>query len=142
MSINPSYSVFLLHVKMATKATPTSAKTASHRVAIPPAPNINTINFTPKAKLMFCITIRRVNCPILIAVAIRAWLISLQYYIGCFNSNITAQSSHCYTYITHCQYRCIINTITNKGYIIGWIDFELFDMFVLSLQVVSRRKPV
>ena len=35
---------------MVNKATTTSAKTASHIVAKPPAPKINTITLTPKAK--------------------------------------------------------------------------------------------
>ena len=43
---------------MAIRATPTSAKTASHRVASPPAPKASTNSLTPKASEMFCHTIR------------------------------------------------------------------------------------
>ena len=43
------------------KAAPTSAKTASHKVAIPLAPKISTNNFTPNANNTFCQIIRRVQ---------------------------------------------------------------------------------
>lgn len=52
---------------IAKNATPTSANTASHIVAIPPAPKMSTMALTPKARVMFCHTIRRVERPILIA---------------------------------------------------------------------------
>ena len=52
---------------IANNATPTSAKTASHIVAKPPAPNIRTITFTPNANMIFCQTILRVERLILIA---------------------------------------------------------------------------
>lgn len=45
----------------ASSVTPTSEKTASHMVAIPNAPRMRKIAFTPKAKPMFCHTIRRVR---------------------------------------------------------------------------------
>jgi len=51
-------------------ATPTSAKTASHMEANPPAPRVNTINLTEKANVIFCQTICLVFLPMLIAVAI------------------------------------------------------------------------
>ena len=54
---------------MAIRATPTSAKTASHRVASPPAPKASTNSLTPKASEMFCHTIRRVCLPAQMAVA-------------------------------------------------------------------------
>ena len=54
---------------MASKATPTSANMASHIVAIPPAPNSNTNNFTPNAIDIFCHTVRWVCFPIFIASA-------------------------------------------------------------------------
>lgn len=46
--------------KIASKATPTSAITASHSVARPPAPKISTNTFTPMARQIFCQTILRV----------------------------------------------------------------------------------
>ena len=52
---------------IANNATPTSANTASHIVAKPPAPNIKTTTLTPKAKMIFCQTIFRVERLILIA---------------------------------------------------------------------------
>lgn len=55
---------------IAKSATPTSANTASHIVAKPPAPRIRTISFTPNAKPMFCHTILRVESPIFTARAI------------------------------------------------------------------------
>ena len=55
--------------RIASKATPTSANTASHMVAMPTAPNSNTASFTPKARMMFCQTIRRVARPMRMAVA-------------------------------------------------------------------------
>ena len=67
-------------LSIARKATPTSAKTASHIVAIPIAPKIITMIFTPKAKPIFCQTIRRVERPIFIALAIfegwSVWMIT------------------------------------------------------------------
>ena len=54
---------------IAMRATPTSAKTASQSVAIPPAPRMRTSSFTPKASEMFCQTIRRVCLPARMAVA-------------------------------------------------------------------------
>ena len=42
-------------------ATPTSAKTASHIVAKPPAPSISTAAFTVNAKPMFCQTIQKLK---------------------------------------------------------------------------------
>ena len=55
---------------IANKATPTSANTASHMVANPPAPNINTRILTVIAKLIFCHTIFLVCLPIIIAIGI------------------------------------------------------------------------
>src|SRR5690606_18066468 len=55
---------------IANNATPTSANTASHIVANPPAPSINTMAFTPNAKAIFCQTIFFVCLPILIAIGI------------------------------------------------------------------------
>jgi hypothetical protein len=46
---------------MANKAIPTSANTASHIVAKPPAPKIKTISLTPNASTIFCHTILRVE---------------------------------------------------------------------------------
>ena len=54
---------------MAMRATPTSAKTASHRVANPPAPKISTDNLTPNVSKMFCQTTRCVCLPTRMAVA-------------------------------------------------------------------------
>ena len=42
---------------IANNATPTSAITASHKVAIPPAPRMSTNTFTVMASIMFCQTI-------------------------------------------------------------------------------------
>ena len=53
----------------AIRATPTSAKTASHKVASPPTPKASTNSLTPKASEMFCHTIRRVCLPAQMAVA-------------------------------------------------------------------------
>ena len=48
------FAIFLLiEFNIAINATPTSANTASHIVAIPNAPNIKTIALTPKAKIIF-----------------------------------------------------------------------------------------
>lgn len=55
---------------MARKAAPTSAKTASHIVAIPKAPKTITAILTPNAKPIFCQTICLVERPIFIALAI------------------------------------------------------------------------
>lgn len=55
---------------MAKSATPTSAKTASHIVTNPPAPNSKTIAFITKARVIFCQRIRLVYLPILITIAI------------------------------------------------------------------------
>ena len=44
--------------RIASNATPTSAKTASHIVATPPAPSMRTIILMPMARPMFCHTIR------------------------------------------------------------------------------------
>lgn len=49
--------------KIASSATPTSAKTASHKVAMPPAPRRSTIAFTDVARMIFCQTIERVIFP-------------------------------------------------------------------------------
>lgn len=50
----------LMAFKIAITDTPTSANTASHILAAPKAPIARTINFTPRAKTIFCITIRSV----------------------------------------------------------------------------------
>ena len=55
---------------MANRATPTSANTASHMVAKPPAPRINTIAFTTNAIVIFCHTIFFVCFPMFIAIGI------------------------------------------------------------------------
>ena len=60
----------LTALRIASKATPTSANTASHIVANPPAPRAITMILIAKARMIFCITIRLVARPILIAVTI------------------------------------------------------------------------
>jgi hypothetical protein len=55
---------------IAKKATPTSANTASHMVANPPAPNKSTIALTTKAKPIFWYTTFFVAFAILIAATI------------------------------------------------------------------------
>ena len=40
--------------RMAMIATPTSANTASHMLAMPSAAKMSTMSFTPSAKMMFC----------------------------------------------------------------------------------------
>ena len=85
---------------IAINVTPTSAKTASHKVAIPLAPKISTNNFTPNANNTFCQIIRRVQRPTLIAVATFEGLIGLDDYIRRFNGGIASQSSHSNTHIT------------------------------------------
>ena len=63
---------------IAMRATPTSAKTASQSVAIPPAPRMRTSSFTPKASEMFCQTIRRVCLPARMAVAtLEGWSVCI-----------------------------------------------------------------
>ena len=65
---------------MATNETPTSANTASHIVAKPMAPKMRKIPFTPKARPIFCHTMRRVERPIWIPRAIllgwSVWMIT------------------------------------------------------------------
>ena len=55
-------------LKIASRATPESAKTASHSVATPTVPNARMANFTTKANVTFCQMMRRVYLPILTAV--------------------------------------------------------------------------
>ena len=52
--------------RIASKATPTSAITASHKVATPPAPKISTTTFIAIASEMFCHTMFLVIFPIFI----------------------------------------------------------------------------
>ena len=49
--------LLLRALRIAITATPTSAKTASHIPASPNAPNISTRAFTPRAKIIFSLTI-------------------------------------------------------------------------------------
>ena len=56
-----SFFCILTALSIANRATPTSANTASHKVAMPIAPIIKTITLTPIAKTMFCQTIRFVK---------------------------------------------------------------------------------
>ena len=53
--------------RIAMTATPTSAKTASHIVAIPIAPRMSTNALTTSANMMFSLTITRVFFAILTA---------------------------------------------------------------------------
>ncbi len=62
---------------MATKATPTSAITASHKLATPPAPKTSTITFTVMARKIFCQTIFLVIFPILISF----WIVEKSYLL-------------------------------------------------------------
>jgi hypothetical protein len=45
--------MILIELKTANNATPVSAKTAPHMVAIPSAPKTKTINLIPNANVMF-----------------------------------------------------------------------------------------
>ena len=51
------YLNILIELSIAKTATPTSANTACHILAIPNAPRINTANLIPSAKTIFCFTI-------------------------------------------------------------------------------------
>ncbi len=66
------YLVFMTRMafKTAETVTPTSAKTASQMVAIPPAPRRSTTALMPIAKTIFCQTIFRVLLAIFIALTI------------------------------------------------------------------------
>ena len=55
---------------IASRETPTSAKTASHMVAKPKPPKTRTINLTENANTIFCMTTCLVALAILIEVAI------------------------------------------------------------------------
>ena len=57
----------LTELRIANKATPVSAKTASHIFAIPKAPRIRTRTLKARAKIIFCLTIFIVCFEILVS---------------------------------------------------------------------------
>lgn len=74
---------------MAMRATPTSAKTASHRVANPLAPKISTDNLTPNVSKMFCQTTRCVCLPTN-GGSHFGGLVGLDYHVGGFDGGVAA----------------------------------------------------
>ncbi len=74
-----------LALRIANRATPISANTASQRVATPIAPKGRKTTFTPKAMIIFCQTIRRVRRAIAIASATIANYFTVDRYFSLRN---------------------------------------------------------
>ena len=102
--------------RMASMATPTSANTASQRVAMPQAPNASTANLMPNARTIFCQTMRRVCRPARMAVAI---------FDGC----VASQSAHGYAHVAQCQRRRIVDAVAHEGYTPVGVFSQCLDVF-------------
>ena len=114
---------------IAMRATPTSAKTASQSVAIPPAPRMRTSSFTPKASEMFCQTIRRVCLPARMAVAtLEGWSVCIT------TSAVSMAASLPSPPMTKGKNRGIIDAVAHKGYPVGRVAAECFDVLHLSVR--------
>ena len=76
-----------MEFKIAMTDTPTSANTASHILAIPNAPSISTIAFTPSANTIFWCTMESV----FLAIFTRDAYLQLDADLAAFNENPTSE---------------------------------------------------
>ena len=79
---------------IAMRATPTSAKTASQSVAIPPAPRMRTSSFTRKPARCSARQSGGFACPRMNGGSHSRRLVRLYHYIGGFDGGIAAKSAH------------------------------------------------
>lgn len=118
---------------MARTATPTSAKTASHMLAIPRMLRSSTANFTARAKMMFCRATAMVFREMRMALGRLRQIVLQQDQICRLHRRIRTDAAHGNPNTGHSQNRRIVHAVTHKDQgILGLLKFP--DLFHLILR--------
>ena len=96
-------------------ATPTSAKTAIHMLAMPKAARMSTANLMPRANTMFCHTMPMVLRATAMARAMERGIVIHQDHIGGLDGGVGAHGSHGDADVGAGEHRRIVDAVAHEG---------------------------